>query len=76
MAHACHVYPCGAAVPPRMLMCRRHWALVPKDMQDAVYAAFTPGQCDRRATPTREWLKAARAAISWVEQQAAAKEGK
>lgn len=68
--HVCHVCQCEAKVPPRMLMCRRHWAQVPKELQDAVYATFTPGQCERPGpTPTRDWLRAARAALSWVEQK-------
>ena len=67
--HVCHVYGCDVPVPPRMLMCRPHWAQVPREMQDAVYSTFNPQQCKRRGPiPTREWLKAARAALTHVEQ--------
>lgn len=46
-------------------MCLKHWKMVPKALQDAVWATYRPGQCgDKR--PSREWLTAARAAINAV----------
>lgn len=36
-AHHCHAMKCAAPCPPKYLMCGRHWAMVPKPMQDEVY---------------------------------------
>ena len=70
MAHVCHVYKCEVRVPPSMLMCRRHWEMVPRGLRDAVYASFNPQQCRRGGpAPSREWLTAARAALNSVERR-------
>lgn len=53
-----------------MLMCFRHWRMVPREMQRRVWATYRPGQCDDKNI-SREWLAAADAAIDAV----AAKEG-
>ncbi len=42
--HTCHAEGCKVPVPRRMFMCGRHWAMVPKALQDALWAAYTPGQ--------------------------------
>jgi hypothetical protein len=71
MSHVCHVFQCEKTIPPRMLMCRAHWEMVPPDLQDAVNANFNPAQCKQsgvRPLPTREWLKAARQALTWAER--------
>ncbi len=36
-AHHCHALGCKRACPPRWLMCRQCWALVPPDLQAEVY---------------------------------------
>lgn len=64
-AHVCHARGCTARVPPRMLMCRRHWRMVPAPLQDRVWATYQPGQ-ERRKDPTAEYLEAAHAAIEAV----------
>lgn len=68
MIHQCHAYKCTTPVAPRLLMCRKHWAMVPGDIQRAVYAHFNPEQCRGRKAPlpSREWIAAARAAINHV----------
>ena len=63
--HACHARGCGTPVKPELLMCLRHWRVVPRAIQRAVWAAYRPGQCDDKA-PSRAWLKAADAAIGFV----------
>jgi hypothetical protein len=51
--------------PPAMLMCEKHWRMVPRDLQSQVWRWYRPGQCDdKRVSP--DWLKAARAAIDHV----------
>ena len=37
MTHHCHALGCKRACPPRWLMCRECWALVPPDLQTEVY---------------------------------------
>lgn len=47
MSHHCHAEGCTVLTAPRLFMCPRHWAMVPKAMQNEVWAAF-------KACPTRE----------------------
>lgn len=70
-AHTCHARDCGTNVPPRLFMCARHWRMVPKAMQDAIWAAYVPGQ-ERRMDPTPEYLDAAMAAVEEVARLEAA----
>lgn len=65
LPHTCHARDCGKPVKPELLMCARHWRLVPKVIQRAVWAAYRPGQCDDKR-PSREWHRAADAAIGYV----------
>ena len=69
--HTCHAEGCNAPVPPRMLMCLRHWRLVPRDLQRRVWAEYVPGQ-EIRKDPTDEYMKVQRAAVRAV----AIKEGR
>lgn len=72
--HTCHAEACDVKVPPKMLMCRRHWRMVPYGLQLAVWAEYQPGQekLDGTAFPTEDYLGAAHDAIEAV----AAKEGR
>lgn len=70
-AHTCHAEGCDKAVPPRLLMCRPHWQMVPYGLQLDVWANYEPGQ-ERRKDPTDDYLDAAQAAIDAV----AMKEGR
>lgn len=63
--HRCHARGCKIAVPPRMLMCSRHWRMVPWALRDAVWATYSPGQ-ELRKDPTPAYRKAALAAIEAV----------
>lgn len=63
--HTCHAQGCETAVPPKPLMCLKHWRMVPRELQRAVWATYRPGQeIDKR--PSREYLEIARAAIQAV----------
>lgn len=64
-AHTCHAKGCSVVVPEKMLMCRRHWRMVPVALQRAVWDAYVPGQ-EKRKDPTRRYLDAAHAAIDAV----------
>ena len=63
--HHCHARGCATLVKPEMLMCLRHWRMVPKDIQRRVWATYRPGQCDDKR-PSEAWHEAADAAISAV----------
>lgn len=63
--HRCHARNCALLVPPGLLMCRRHWYMVPTELRRAVWSTYRVGQCDDRR-PSREWLEAAKAAIEAV----------
>lgn len=67
MGHLCHALECPVSVPPRMFMCSAHWRLVPKIMQNAIWAAYVPGQ-ERRKDPTSEYIDAAMRAVDYVWQ--------
>lgn len=48
-----------------MLMCLKHWRMVPKIMQDDIWRAYRPGQeIDKR--PSQEYVKAQQRAIAVV----------
>lgn len=65
IVHTCHAENCSIPVPPKMLMCRRHWFMVPKQMRDAVWAEYRPGQeIDKR--PSGAYLEVMAAAIQAV----------
>lgn len=65
MSHHCHARFCTVPTKPEMLMCRRHWFMVPKVLRDAVWTTYRPGQCDDKQ-PSEAWHKAADAAIEAV----------
>lgn len=63
--HKCHAYACNSNVPPRMLMCAKHWRIVPKATQNRVWATYQPGQ-ERRMDPSHAYLNAAAEAVRLV----------
>lgn len=44
MPHYCHAIGCPVPVPPRLLMCRRHWRMVPPNLQRDVWRTYRVGQ--------------------------------
>lgn len=69
--HRCHAEGCDVPVPPKMLMCLRHWRMVPKVMQSRVWAYYRPGQeIDKQ--PSALYMDAQREAVEAV----AKKEGR
>lgn len=65
MAHTCHAKGCDKEVPPKMFMCKRHWYMLPKDKQRAIWREYQEGQ-EVRKNPTEEYLEVARDAIDWL----------
>lgn len=64
--HECHATGCKAQVPPAMFMCRKHWAMVPKAMQDAIWKHYQAGQERGDVQPTDEYFEATKAAVEYV----------
>lgn len=69
--HTCHARGCFAPVPPKMLMCRRHWFMVPSLLRARVWATYRPGQEAGGLPPSEEWHQAADAAIAAVAEKEA-----
>ncbi len=65
MTHTCHAIDCNKKVPPKMLMCRKHWYMVDKPLRDKVWETYVAGQ-EITKDPTSKYLKAAKAAIECV----------
>jgi hypothetical protein len=63
--HRCHARGCGKQVKPELLMCFRHWSMVPRVIQRDVWKNYRQGQCDDM-NPSDAWHKAADAAIGAV----------
>lgn len=63
MPHTCHAVECEVAVAPQMLMCRRHWFMVPLKLRNRVWATYQDGQCDT-FDPTSAYCQAAKAAVA------------
>lgn len=63
--HTCHARNCSKEIPPRMFMCFRHWRMIPRRMQTALWDVYVPGQ-EARKDPTDEYLLIARDLIDYV----------
>lgn len=64
MPHHCHAYDCDKLVNPKLLMCLKHWQMVPRDIQALVWKHYRPGQeIDKH--PTEEYMLVQRAAV-WL----------
>jgi hypothetical protein len=63
--HTCHARGCSVRVPPKLLMCARHWRMVPPQTKADIWAHYRPGQeVDKRVT--KEYLFAMEMAINCV----------
>ena len=70
MPHLCHAKGCQIPVPPKLLMCLRHWRMVPKDIQRLIWHHYRPGQeIDKK--PTAEYLQVMQMAIDAVAKREA-----
>jgi hypothetical protein len=65
MRHTCHWPNCREEVPPQLLMCLRHWQLLPQPIRTAVWAAYRPGQ-EVDKEPSRVYVAAVRVALDWA----------
>ena len=62
MSHTCHAHDCSRSVPPRMLMCRKHWGALPKSVQKAIWREYTPGQ-ETTKRPNARYMAVQRYAV-------------
>jgi hypothetical protein len=69
MNHICHAEGCSLPVNPKLLMCSRHWTMVPTELQVKVRNHFHPDQCKGKRRPSLEWITAAREAINYVRER-------
>ena len=44
MTHKCPIDDCRCVMPQHILMCRKHWALVPSILKNRVYAGWNRGK--------------------------------
>lgn len=68
MPHTCHAVECEVVVSPQILMCRRHWFMVPLKLRNRVWATYQDGQCDT-FDPTSAYCQAAKAAVIAVAEK-------
>jgi len=64
--HFCHAKACKVIVPPKRLMCKKHWFMVPADLRRTVWREYRPGQ-EVDKEPTAEYLEAAQNAVVAVQ---------
>lgn len=60
MRQRCYAHDCRRPIPAGLLMCRDHWRLVPKELQDRVWQTWRAYSSGRSGS--EEWLEAAKAA--------------
>ena len=68
MSHVCHATRCKISVPPAMLMCKRHWFMVPKRIRDEVWRTYRTGQ-EVDKNPSETYMVAYRKAVNAVDQK-------
>lgn len=66
--HTCHVRGCTMVVPPRLLMCKRHWMMCPAHLRSAVWEHYRPGQEEDKRV-TMDYARAAVAACDAVAEK-------
>ncbi len=62
MKHHCHAYGCQLPVPPRMFMCRKHWGMLDRRLQLAIWRYYRPGQ-ENDKKPSVQYLAVQQYAI-------------
>lgn len=68
MKHVCHATECNVEVPPRLLMCAKHWAMVPNQIQRGIWAAYRMGQeYDKKPSP--EYMVVYHQAVNAVDEK-------
>lgn len=68
VTHTCHAKGCETPVPPKLLMCAKHWRMVPREIQLRIWKHYRPGQ-EIDKNPTETYLSVMREAIDAVASQ-------
>lgn len=68
VAVACPVADCGAAIPGRMFLCKKHWNLVPAALRREIGKLYVPGQETDRSLMKEGYTKAMLAAVAAAEE--------
>jgi hypothetical protein len=69
--HECSAKGCVRSISKRLLMCREHWMLVPKSVQNKIWQTYCDGQEDRVGTdrgPSIQYIDAYIEAVNAVFQ--------
>lgn len=64
-AHRCHAKGCEVEVQPRLLMCLKHWNMVPHTIRYRVWNSYVGGQ-EIRKDPSDSYMRAQREAVAAV----------
>jgi hypothetical protein len=56
---------CEVEIAPKLLMCPAHWQMVPKSLQQKVWASYRKGQ-EITKTPSKDYVTAAMNAVRYV----------
>ena len=66
MSHRCRAKNCGLVIAPRLLMCRKHWFMVPPAVRRLVWKHYRLGREIDKLHITREYVRAVRLAVEAV----------
>lgn len=66
--HTCHAIACSKKVKPAMMMCKKHWFMVPLAIRNQVWAHYRSGQ-EGDWRPSKEYCEAAKAALRAVAEK-------
>lgn len=67
--HHCHWPGCDTPVPPKLWGCKSHWFQLPKNLRDAIWASYRPGQ-EISKTPSAEYLAVVAHVQLWIRENA------
>lgn len=62
--HKCPAQGCELLLPPRILMCNKHWHQVPRPLQNAVWAAWRSKNRLAHLTAVKAAIKSVNDAIA------------
>lgn len=63
--HTCSVWWCEAPIAAKMAMCKKHWNMVPKPLQRAIWSLYVPGQ-EQRLDFSPQYIETLLAAVMVV----------
>lgn len=66
--HTCHAIGCERIVKERIFMCYWHWSRLPVTLKRRIWATYREGQ-EIDKNPSLEWLDAAHACRTWLQER-------